>query len=140
LISEARAYAAQIVPEARGQAQRVRTVAEGYKTASVVRAQGDGDRFSMVVDAYKAAPDVTRKRLWLETMQEVLGGNRKIVGGDSRQLIYVPMAEKAGTKPAAAVGAPNAIMNNPKKPMRPINVTRNEATAERSAATIKPKI
>ncbi|MGH8078050.1 MAG: FtsH protease activity modulator HflK, partial [Lysobacter sp.] len=100
LISEARAYAAQIVPEARGQAQRVRTVAEGYKTASVVRAQGDGDRFSLVVDAYRTAPDVTRKRLWLETVQEVLAGNRKIVGGDSRQLLYVPMAEKAGTKPA----------------------------------------
>jgi len=101
-----RAYAAQIVPEARGQAQRVRTVAEGYKTASVVRAQGDGDRFSMVVDAYKDAPDVTRKRLWLETMQEVLGGSRKIVGGDSRQLIYVPMAEKAATKPDTNIGPP----------------------------------
>lgn len=106
LISEARAYAAQIVPEARGQAQRVRTVAEGYKTASVVRAQGDGDRFSLVADVYKTAPDVTRKRLWLETMQEVLSGNRKIVGGDSRQLIYVPMAEKAGTKTAASIGPP----------------------------------
>lgn len=102
LISEARAYAAQIVPEARGQAQRVRTVAEGYKTASVVRAQGDADRFSLVVDAYQTAPEVTRKRLWLETVQEVLAGNRKIIGGDSRQLIYVPMAEKAGGKPAAA--------------------------------------
>ncbi len=106
LISEARAYAAQIVPEARGQAQRVRTVAEGYKTASVVRAQGDGDRFSMVVDAYKSAPDVTRKRLWLETMQEVLSGNRKVVGGDSRQLIYVPMAEQAATKAATSIGPP----------------------------------
>lgn len=106
LISEARAYAAQIVPEARGQAQRVRTVAEGYKTASVVRAQGDGDRFSMVVDAYKSAPDVTRKRLWLETVQEVLSGNRKIVGGDSRQLIYVPMAEQAAPKAAASIVPP----------------------------------
>lgn len=106
LISEARAYAAQIVPEARGQAQRVRTVAEGYKTASVVRAQGDGDRFALVADVYKTAPDVTRKRLWLETMQEVLSGNRKIVGGDSRQLIYVPMAEKGATKAAASIGPP----------------------------------
>lgn len=93
LISEAQAYAAQIVPEARGQAQRVRTVAQGYKTASVVRAQGDADRFTLVVDAYQTAPEVTRKRLWLETVQDVLTGNRKIVGGDSRQLIYVPMAE-----------------------------------------------
>jgi len=101
LISEAQAYAAQIVPEARGQAQRVRTVAEGYKTASVVRAQGDADRFSLVVDAYQTAPEVTRKRLWLETVQEVLSGNRKVVGGDSRQLIYVPMAEKERTGSAS---------------------------------------
>ncbi|MBA3485905.1 MAG: FtsH protease activity modulator HflK [Lysobacter sp.] len=97
LISEAQAYAAQVVPEARGQAQRVRTVAEGYKTASVVRAQGDADRFSLVVDAYQSAPEVTRKRLWLETVEDVLTGNRKVVGGDSRQLIYVPMAEKERT-------------------------------------------
>lgn len=101
LISEARAYAAQVVPEARGQAQRVRTVAEGYKTASVVRAQGDADRFSLVVDAYQTAPQVTRKRLWLETVQEVLSGNRKVVGGDSRQLIYVPMAEQERSGTAA---------------------------------------
>ena len=59
---------------------------------SIARAEGDADRFSLLVDQYKAAPEVTRKRLWLETVQEVLADNRKIVGGDSRQLIYVPMA------------------------------------------------
>ena len=97
------------MPEARGQAQRVRTVAEGYKTASVVRAQGDADRFSLVVDAYQTAPEVTRKRLWLETVQEVLSGNRKVVGGDSRQLIYVPMAEKERTGNAAPLLTPDLI-------------------------------
>ncbi|MBW3549881.1 MAG: FtsH protease activity modulator HflK [Proteobacteria bacterium] len=96
LISEARAYAAQIVPEARGLAARLRTTAEGYKTAAVARAEGDADRFSLLVDAYQEAPEVTRKRLWLETVQQVLADNRKVVGGDSRQLIYVPMAEGAG--------------------------------------------
>lgn len=96
LISEAEAYAAQVVPEARGQAARVRTVAEGYRDASVSRAEGDADRFSLLVDQYKKAPEVTRKRLWLETVQEVLAGNRKVVGGDSRQLIYVPMDPASG--------------------------------------------
>ena len=104
LISEARAYAAQVVPEARGQAARVRTVAQGYRTAIIARADGDADRFSLLVDQYKAAPDVTRKRLWLETLQEVLVDNRKIVGGDSRQLLYVPMQEKGGARPASATG------------------------------------
>jgi len=95
-ISEARAYAARIVPEARGQAARVRTVAEGYKTAAVARATGDAERFNLLLDQYRGAPDVTRKRLWLDTIQQVLANNRTIVGGDSRQLIYVPMEGQGG--------------------------------------------
>jgi len=100
LISEAQAYAAQVVPEARGQAARVRTTAEGYKAAVVAQAQGNADRFSMLVEEYQDAPQVTRKRLWLETVEEVLAGNRKIVGGDSRQLIYVPMEGQGGSASA----------------------------------------
>ncbi|UHQ18258.1 FtsH protease activity modulator HflK [Lysobacter sp. KIS68-7] len=101
LISEARAYAARVVPTARGQAAKIRTNAEGYKTASIARATGDAERFSLLVDQYHGAPDVTRKRLWLETLQEVLGNNsRRIVGGDSRQLLYVPLP--GTTAPAQA--------------------------------------
>lgn len=100
--NEAEAYASKIVPEARGQAARVRTVAEGYKTASIARATGDAERFTLLVEQYKAAPDVTRKRLWLETLQQVMAGNRKVVGGDSRQLIYVPMDSAKGAMPAPA--------------------------------------
>ena len=117
LISEAQAYAAQVVPEARGQAARVRTTAEGYQAAAVAQAQGDADRFSMLVDEYKDAPAVTRKRLWLETVEEVLAGNRKIVGGDSRQLIYVPMEGQGGTSSGQAplltpeVLAPEVVSN-----------------------------
>jgi membrane protease subunit HflK len=106
--NEAEAYASKIVPEARGQAARVRTVAEGYKAASVDRATGDATRFSLLLDQYKAAPDVTRKRLWLDTVQQVLAGNRVIVGGDGKQLIYLPMpaAGTTGAAGATAAGAP----------------------------------
>jgi membrane protease subunit HflK len=101
--NEAEAYASKIVPEAPGQAARVRTVAEGYKSAAIARATGDSERFTLMLDQYKAAPEVTRKRLWLETVQQVLAGNRTIVGGDGKQLIYVPMpATGAGTTGAAA--------------------------------------
>jgi modulator of FtsH protease HflK len=96
LVNEARAYAAKIVPEARGEAARLRTTAEGYRAAAVARASGDAQRFTLLVDEYRNAPEVTRKRLWLETVQEVLAENRKIVGGDGRQLIYVPMAGQGG--------------------------------------------
>lgn len=102
VISEARAYAAKVVPEARGDAARVRATSEGYKTATVARATGDAQRFSLLVEQYQGAPEVTRKRLWLETVQDVLSQNRAIVGGDSRQLIYVPMAPAAGSAAPAA--------------------------------------
>jgi membrane protease subunit HflK len=101
LTSEAQAYAAKIVPEARGEAARTRTVADGYKTAAIARATGDAQRFSLLVEQARNAPDVTRKRLWLETIEEVLARNRKIIGGDGRQLIYVPMSgSTAGNPPA----------------------------------------
>jgi membrane protease subunit HflK len=103
--NEAEAYASKIVPEARGQAARVRTEAEGYKTAAIARATGDAERFTLLVEQYKAAPEVTRKRLWLETVQKVMAENRKVVGGDGRQLIYVPMQGATTTQPAVPTQA-----------------------------------
>jgi len=108
LVNEARAYAARVVPEARGQAQRVRTTAEGYKTAAIARATGDARRFSLLVEEYRQAPEVTRKRLWLETLEEVLADNRKVVGGDGRQLIYVPM-QGQGAAPQAPLLTPDLV-------------------------------
>lgn len=101
-INQAQAYAAKVVPEARGEAARLRTVAEGYRTAAIARATGDAQRFDLLVAQYKNAPDVTRKRLWLETVQGVLAKNRVVVGGDGRQLIYVPMP----TAPASPATVP----------------------------------
>jgi len=95
LINEAQAYAAKVVPEARGRAASTRTVAEGYKQAAISRATGDADRFTLLQQQYAGAPEVTRKRLWLETVQEVVSQNRRVVGADGRQLIYVPMADPA---------------------------------------------
>jgi membrane protease subunit HflK len=100
-INQAEAYAKKIVPEARGQAVSVRTEAEGYRTAKIARATGDAQRFTLLLEQYHAAPEVTRKRLWLETLQQVLAENRKVVGGDGRQLIYVPMPAQGGNAAAS---------------------------------------
>ncbi len=111
LINEARAYAAKVVPEARGAAARTRTVAEGYKTAAIARATGDATRFSLLQDEYANAQEVTRKRLWLETVQEVLADNRTVVGGDGRQLIYVPMdgeARSGSSPPVLPIDMPSS--------------------------------
>jgi membrane protease subunit HflK len=106
-ISEARAYAASVVPEARGAAARVRSLAEADKATAVARAQGDTARFQQLLPAYKAAPEVTRERLWLDTVQQVLRDNRTVIG-DGRQLIYLPMP--------ATTAAPAGAANTPADP------------------------
>jgi modulator of FtsH protease HflK len=108
-INQAKAYAAKVVPEARGQSAQLRTAAQGYRTASIARATGDAARFSLLLDQYKLAPEVTRKRLWLETVQQVLAENRKVVG-DARQLIYIPMGNTAGGSPTAVPVVPADVV------------------------------
>jgi membrane protease subunit HflK len=80
LINEARAEFNKVVPRARGQAQQMIQESEGYATDRVNRAQGDAALFNALLDAYRRAPQVTRRRIYLETMQEVLPGiDRKII-------------------------------------------------------------
>ncbi|MET0314190.1 MAG: protease modulator HflK, partial [Hansschlegelia sp.] len=79
LTNEAQAYANRIVPEARGKATQAIQVAEGYKAATVAEAQGQASRFTQVVAAYQKAPDVTRERLFLETMERVFGAVDKVI-------------------------------------------------------------
>ena len=134
LVNEARAYAARIVPEARGQAQRVRTVAEGYKTAAIAKATGDATRFSLLLDEYRNAPEVTRKRLWLDTVQQVLADNRKVVGGDSRQLIYVPMGGAQAPAAPAPAGALPAEVVMPQVESTPSGARSSVRTPRREEA------
>ncbi len=79
LQNEAFSYANRIVPEARGEAERILQGAEGYKQQTVAEAQGQAARFTKVYDEYVKAPDVTRQRLFLETMERVLAGTDKII-------------------------------------------------------------
>jgi membrane protease subunit HflK len=79
LQNEAYAYANKVVPEARGDAERILQRAEGYKQQVVNDANGQTSRFKQVYEQYKNAPDVTRKRMYLETMERVLGDTDKII-------------------------------------------------------------
>ncbi len=103
------AYAKRVVPEARGEAARILAEAMGYKAERIARAQGDAERFNLIASEYRAAPDVTRKRLYIETMQDVVSGTPKVIdftGG--RNLLQIPVPEQAtpaalpATTPAAA--------------------------------------
>ncbi len=106
-INEAQGYAAKVVPLARGEAARILAEANGYKAAHIASATGDTQRFSLIEAQYKAAPEVTRKRLYLETMQGVLGDNLKVVdGSNGKNMIYLPLDKlKADADAAAAATA-----------------------------------
>ena len=79
LQNEAGSYASRVVPEARGDAERILQGARAYKEQTVAEATGQTARFLKVYDEYKKAPEVTRKRMYLETMERVLGGTDKII-------------------------------------------------------------
>ncbi len=77
--NEAETFASRVVPEARGQAARNVQQAEGYREQSVADASGQASRFSQVYEEYRKAPEVIRERIFLETMERVLGGKDKII-------------------------------------------------------------
>ncbi|MFT3717411.1 FtsH protease activity modulator HflK [Pseudorhodoferax sp.] len=107
--NEAEAYANDVIPRARGTASRLLEEAQGYKARIVAQAQGDAQRFSSVLTEYQKAPQVTRDRMYLETMQQVYANATKVLV-DSRQnanLLYLPLdklMQASGTQGAAALG------------------------------------
>ncbi|PWK92758.1 FtsH protease activity modulator HflK [Fulvimonas soli] len=104
--NNALAYASKVVPIARGDAARIAAEAEGYKAERIARAQGDAERFSLLLKEYRAAPEVTRRRLWLETMEQVLADNAKVIDGSGgRNIINLPSAPAAAAPPAVQADA-----------------------------------
>ena len=94
--NEAQTYANKVVPEAKGQASQITEAAAAYRDRTIAEAQGQADRFDKVYESYKAAPDVTRRRMYLETMEQVLGGVDKVIIDKSAQgtgvVPYLPLA------------------------------------------------
>jgi membrane protease subunit HflK len=91
--NEAETYANGLVPEARGQAQRMLQDAEAYKEQVVAEAQGDATRFDLLLGEYQKAPDVTRNRLYLDSIQAVMSNSTKVMidveGGNN--ILYLPL-------------------------------------------------
>jgi len=79
LQNEARTYANKVIPEARGQASQITNAATAYRDRIIAEAQGQADRFTSVYESYLAAPEVTRRRMYLETMEGVLGDIDKVI-------------------------------------------------------------
>ncbi len=94
--NQAEAYRNDIIPKARGSAQQMILEAEGYKQEVIARAEGEASRFLAVYNEFKQARDVTKKRMYLETMEDVLQGMNKIIieGKNSQGVVpYLPLPE-----------------------------------------------
>ena len=95
-IEEANQYANRILGAARGESAQIREDAAAYKNRVVEEAKGEAQRFISVYDEYAKAPDVTRKRLFLETMEKVLGESNKVIveqGNGQGVVPYLPLPE-----------------------------------------------
>src|SRR5215212_8275651 len=106
--NEAQTYANRVVPEARGRAAQILQGADAYKSQTVAEATGQTSRFSKIYEEYKKAPEVTRKRMYLETMERVMAGTDKIILDSNGQsgsgvVPYLPLNElRRPQTPAAA--------------------------------------
>src|SRR2546421_2395091 len=100
--NEAQTYANRVVPEARGRAAQVTQAAEAYREQTVAEARGQTSRFLQVYEEYKKAPEVTRQRMYLETMERLFGGTEKIImdsGTQSGVVPYLPLNELTRPRP-----------------------------------------
>ena len=105
LINEARGYANDVVPKARGQAAQLLNEAQGYSAAKVQEASGAAQRFIALQEEFEKAKDVTRLRLYLETMEQVLPRMNKIILDDvaGKSVVpYLPLDQVIKAKPAEA--------------------------------------
>ncbi len=132
LINEGRAYANDVIPKARGTSARLLLEAEGYKSRIVSAAEGDASRFTQVLGQYSKAPQVTRERIYLETMQQIYSNANKVYvdtkgnGSGSGSLLYLPLDKLMQQSATGNFGASGAIeVTRPASP--PAEAARPEA-------------
>src|SRR4029077_20414945 len=112
--NEGQAYANDVVPKARGVAARLTEEANGYRQSVISTAQGDASRFRQILAEYEKAPQVTRERIYLDTMQQIMGSTSKVIvdqkGGQN--LLYLPLDQlmrMTGTGAETRVAPPEAV-------------------------------
>lgn len=122
IINEANAYRNDVVPKARGDGQSMLEDAEAYRTRVLKSSQGETERFTKLLAEYKMAPEVTRERLYLDAMEEVMSSNSKVIMDtqNSGNLMYLPL-DKLMTGSGSASGMDRGIP----KSLNTGNATRN---------------
>jgi modulator of FtsH protease HflK len=104
--NQAQAYANKVIPEAKGDAQQILQQAQGYRDKVIAEAKGEAQRFDKVYSQYKLAPDVTRRRMYIETMQDIFGDANKVIldtKGTHGVVPYLPLSQLP--QPASGVSS-----------------------------------
>lgn len=126
-IQEAQAYASRIVPDAQGDAAKIAQDAQGYRTRVVALAHGKASLFTQMAAAYARSPEVTRERLYLETMEDIFSRANKVIvepkPGGGGNLLYLPLDKILGRGAAAAGDAEPQPSGTSTPPTEPETVT-----------------
>lgn len=113
-IREAEAYANEVQPRANGQAQRILEEARAYKTQTILEAQGEVARFARILPEYKAAPEITRERLYIESMEKVLSHTRKVLVNENKgsNIMVLPLDQMLKGGAVSATKSANSGSNS----------------------------
>ena len=133
--NEGQAYARDVIPKASGTASRLTQEAEGYKQRVIANAEGEASRFRQVLTEYSKAPAVTRERIYIETMQQVLSSTSKIIldTKGSGNLLYLPLDKLMQQGGAASLSEAQQSQRASPEPVAPAD------TSPRSRDTLRPR-
>jgi modulator of FtsH protease HflK len=140
LINEAEAYANEVIPKARGGAARITEDASAYKARIIATAEGDASRFSQIQHAYQKAPEVTRERMYIETLETVLSNTSKVLVDVEKgsNLLYLPL-DKLMQRPMAAGEQPTAASSQAPAGATPSPLTAQEDVRQRATSGRAPR-
>jgi membrane protease subunit HflK len=145
LINEAEAYSNEVIPKARGGAARITEDANAYKAKIVATAQGDVSRFSQILQAYEKAPEVTRKRMYLETLESVMSNTSKVLVDVEKgsNLLYLPLdkltqqASAANRSSSAASSSSASSTSTTSQPLTSQEDVRQRAASSRTTRSTR---
>jgi len=145
LINEAEAYSNEVIPKARGGAARITEDANAYKAKIVATAQGDVSRFSQILQAYQKAPEVTRKRMYLETLESVMSNTSKVLVDVEKgsNLLYLPLdkltqqASAANRSSSATSSSSTSSTSTTSQPLTSQEDVRQRAASSRTTRSTR---
>ncbi len=127
-IRQAEAYKNEVLPLAKGNAQRMIEEATAYKTSVVMKAEGEVASFAKILPEYRAAPEITRERLYIETMEKVLSKTRKVIANDKgNSMLVLPLEQMLRQQPKAPTSF-NSVTEAPARISTPTPSTNTTPT------------